>query len=305
MTLTIVLLGYTIAVSFLVPKLLVAAWITRCPRLGMVLWHTAAASVLISVVGAGIACTTSPGMIQACIVALAGHTGAAGAVTVTAWLLTPGILVVRLAAVTVAETRSRRAGRGRHIELLSLLGREDPRLGVTVIPGITPTAYCVPATGRVVLTQATLDILDPAELRAILAHEQAHLAGRHHLLTAWAAVLARAFPGVPLFRSLLPATADLVELLADDHAVRRSGRRNLVNAIAVFASAATPAAGLAASGGQVLVRIQRLLDPPPQLPVSARLAGTSVAAALLSLPALLLLLAPALVAGLAACPFLG
>jgi len=302
MMLSAVLFGYAALVATLAPKALARSWALRPPRLSVALWHAAAASVVIAVVVAGIACTTSPGMIQACFAAILGHTGAAGILTVAAALIAPGMLVARLTAVAATDMRKRRAERSRHIELLSVLGRHDTRLGVTVIPGRTPAAYCVPGTDRVVLTGATLDVLDRAELQAILAHEHAHLAGRHHLLVAWAGVLARAFPGVPIFRSLLPATTDLVELLADDHAVRRAGRVGLVGAIAAFAGSTAAIAGLAASGGQVLVRLERLLDPPRELPLTARVAGTGVATALLAAPTLMIL-ASVLIAGLAACPF--
>jgi Zn-dependent protease with chaperone function len=45
--------------------------------------------------------------------------------------------------------------------------------------------YCVP--GRlptIVVTTGALAVLEPEQLAAVLAHERAHLAGRHHLLLA-------------------------------------------------------------------------------------------------------------------------
>ena len=48
-----------------------------------------------------------------------------------------------------------------------------------------PAVYCVP--GRpptIVLTTGALAVLDTEQLTAVLAHERAHLAGRHHLLLA-------------------------------------------------------------------------------------------------------------------------
>jgi Zn-dependent protease with chaperone function len=160
----------------------------------------------------------------------------------------------------------------------------------------------VPGTGRVVLTDTALAMLEPSQLRAVLAHERAHLAGRHHLVVSWAAVAARAFPGVPVFRGMHMASVDLVELLADDRAVRRESRDSLAWAIAQLG--AGPATGLAAGGGRVLARVERLLDPPSRLPVATRAGGAGVAVSVLAIPVLLAGLPPVVAAGLAACPLL-
>ena len=62
-----------------------------------------------------------------------------------------------------------------------------------------PAAYCV--AGRqptVILTTAAVQALDPGQLDAVLAHERAHLAGRHHrLLALTPAVLALALGRLP------------------------------------------------------------------------------------------------------------
>ena len=58
-----------------------------------------------------------------------------------------------------------------------------------------PMAYCL--AGRqptVVLTTGTLSVLDPGQLAAVLAHERAHLASRHHLLMTVARVGRLVFP---------------------------------------------------------------------------------------------------------------
>ncbi|TDO35152.1 peptidase M48-like protein [Kribbella sp. VKM Ac-2527] len=304
MTLAIALFGYAALVATLAPRALAGAWRLRSPRLTMTLWHASAASVLVSLVLAAATCVTSPGLIQTCIAALVGDTGATGVLTVAIGLLAPVLLLARLTMVAIAGARRRRADRRRHLELLSVLGRHDSNLGVLVVSSTSAAAYCVPGTDKVVLTSGALHRLEPAELRAALAHERAHLAGRHHLLVAWAGILANAFPGVPVFRDLLPATANLVELLADDRAVRRSGRAELVGAIAAFTDGVALSAGLAATGGQVSVRVERLLDPAPPLPLTARLSGAGVAATLVALPGLLAVLLAAVAAGLAACPLL-
>jgi hypothetical protein len=162
----------------------------------------------------------------------------------------------------------------------------------------------VPGTDRVVLTDATLGQLDQSQLRAVLAHERAHLAGRHHLVVTWASVVAEAFPRVPVFQGMRQATTDLVELLADDRAVRRASGESLARAIAVLGGGDGPAVSLTGGGGHVLARVERLLDPPRGLPVATRAGGAGVAGAVLAVPVLLARLPAIVAAGLAACPLL-
>jgi beta-lactamase regulating signal transducer with metallopeptidase domain len=98
----------------------------------------------------------------------------------------------------------------------------------------------------------------------VLAHERAHLAGRHHLLIALTRGLAATFPGVPLFTRGPAEVARLAEMCADDAAARRSGRPTLVTALlAMGTGAAVPAAALGATTCAVAARVQRLLEPAP------------------------------------------
>jgi beta-lactamase regulating signal transducer with metallopeptidase domain len=114
-----------------------------------------------------------------------------------------------------------------------------------------------------VVTSGALAVLKPAQLNAVVAHERAHLAGRHHLLVALTRGLAAIFPGVPLFSRGCDEVARLSEMLADDAASRRAGRRPLIEALlAMGTGAEMPAASLAAAGYAVAARVQRLLEPP-------------------------------------------
>jgi len=146
-----------------------------------------------------------------------------------------------------------------------------------VLDAAQPAVYCVP--GRpptIVLTTGALAVLDPEQLSAVLAHERAHLAGRHHLLLAVTRSLAAAVPVIPLFARGTSAVAKLAEMRADDIAARRGGRHPLMAALLAMSRAApvtsgsaafaqaTPAAWLAATGGIVAVRVHRLADPPPR-----------------------------------------
>jgi hypothetical protein len=164
-----------------------------------------------------------------------------------------------------------------------------------VVDADAPAAYCVPRPATIVVTTGALAILDPDQLGAVLAHERAHLAGRHHLLTTLSRGLAAVFPAVPLFVRGMREVADLAEMAADDAAARRAGRATLVAALltigtgAAVPALAVPGAPLAATGGAVTARVQRLLNPPH---------GAARAAALGAIIALLAA-APALIAVLA------
>ncbi len=170
---------------------------------------------------------------------------------------------------------------------------EDPR----------PAAYC--AAGRpaaIVVTSGALAVLDAPQLAAVLAHERAHLAGRHHLLALVTRGLAAAFPGVPVFTKGAEVVARLAELAADDAAARSAGRRVLATALvaiatgtAILSGAATGNSlpGLAAAAYAVPARVERLLrqQPRPGTAVMAGLALAVVSAALILLPAMLAVVA--------------
>jgi Zn-dependent protease with chaperone function len=176
-----------------------------------------------------------------------------------------------LAGGLVAGTRAYRAARG-HRELLALAGRAQPGLpGVTVLDHPAPLAYFPPGRvgrrpGPIVLTTATLERLDPAQLQAVLAHEHAHQARRHHALLLVAEALRIGLPWLPAARAAHGAVARLVELAADDAAVHHHDRADIASALATLASAPAPTLGLGAAGSGALERIRRLTASPATPP---------------------------------------
>jgi len=98
--------------------------------------------------------------------------------------------------------------------------------GVVVVPGPAIEAYALPGLpGRIVVSGRLLDHLDERGRAALIAHERAHLAGRHHLFSAVTHLAAAANP------LLLPVarTVDYtVERWADEHAAAVTGDRRLV-----------------------------------------------------------------------------
>jgi Zn-dependent protease with chaperone function len=159
-----------------------------------------------------------------------------------------------------------------------------------------PAAYCV--AGRqptVILTTAAVQALDPGQLDAVLAHERAHLAGRHHQLLAVARIGRQVLPFLPLMRDAEQQVTRLVELHADDTATRARDPRLLATALVLLATAGSPAPALAAGATDSVQRIHRLLGPAEPLG-RARRQLLSATAAALALTPVLLALTPALVA---------
>ncbi len=95
-------------------------------------------------------------------------------------------------------------------------GRALPGTPAVVLDDPRPAAYCVPGRpAGIVLTSAALAVLDPAQLDAVLSHERAHLASRHHWLVTLTSGLVAATPAVPLPR--------LERMLAPARPVRQAG----------------------------------------------------------------------------------
>ena len=110
----------------------------------------------------------------------------------------PGIVLLTvLCWILVAASASVVRARQRQHELLSLLAHGDPKVpGALVVDHPAAAAYCVPGLrSAIVISAGTLELLDAAELAAVLAHERAHLRERHDLVLLPFIALLRAFPG--------------------------------------------------------------------------------------------------------------
>jgi hypothetical protein len=151
---------------------------------------------------------------------------------------------------------------------------------VVIVPGPAIEAYALPGKpGRIVVSDLLLDRLDADSRAALIAHEQAHLSGRHHLFVAAARLAAAANPMMlPVARSV----EYTVERWADEHAAAVTGDRGLVaETIGQVALLASPqparlrnmslgATGSLASrmslalAGPVPRRVAALLTAPPR-----------------------------------------
>ncbi|MEU5159431.1 M56 family metallopeptidase [Streptomyces sp. NPDC020875] len=174
-----------------------------------------------------------------------------------------------IAVVAACAATARRHVRVRRRAERALRGL--PPTPVAVVADPVPYAYALPgARGRIVVSTALLDGLEPAERRALFAHERAHLACRHHRFVLTVQLAARANP---FLRPLLTAVTYTTERWADEEAATAVGSRRTV-ALAIGRSALLAPAGSAgfpggaglagfAVAGPVPRRVAALLEPAP------------------------------------------
>ncbi|MGA5729969.1 M48 family metalloprotease [Streptomyces seoulensis] len=166
-----------------------------------------------------------------------------------------------------------------------------------VVPGTGVDAFALPGhrgrSGRIVVTSGMLRALKANEREVLLAHERAHLTGRHHLLSA---VVELASVVHPALLGLRDALTLHLERWADEAAAAAVGDRRV--AAAAIARAALAGAShdrasrrgyplLSATSGPVPQRVEALLLPEPEAPRgSLRRAGVIVLAAMVAAAAL-------------------
>jgi Zn-dependent protease with chaperone function len=268
------------------------------PRLAT--WLMAAGALLLAATSCGaLGLLVLSELVRMPVLARLGHwssTIVAGGGLPGGWTsLAAGILLgaALLAAASFAVRR------GRALADASRHARDLPGRGELVVTGdAAADAYAVPGRpGRIVVSTGMLGVLDEVGRAALLAHERAHLSGRHHWFTGVARLAAAANP---LVRPLANAVEYTVERWADETAAAAVGDRRLVAraiASAALASKATrPHRDVFASLGAVLsgpaasVRrriLRRAADPLSAAgPVPRRVAALLAPAPRAGLPAL-------------------
>lgn len=307
------LVAYAAVGAFALPRVLSGAtWTQRAPRLGIALWLAACASVVVALGLAGLALVVptvpvSAGLgqwLQACSMALRADYATPGGVILGATGAAFSLFLAAriVAALSLSWARAARTRRV-HWRAIRLAGRPGVEVDALVVDCDTAAAYYIPGRHRqVVLTTAALRTLSDSQLAAVLAHERAHLRGRHHHLVGVATALACAFPGVPLFQAAKQQVAALVEMVADDVAARGHRRVTIAAAVVALAGMPTPHAALGAAGSAALTRVRRLAGPAVPLRRVALVGGGLAVAVMLLLPAAVAA-APALHAmGMHLCP---
>ncbi len=261
-------LAFTLVALLLVgpvPALLArATWPTRAPRASIVLWQSIALAAVLSAFSAGIAIASRlfvPGpdgrptaTITSEIEVLGWPLWIAYVSVFALTLLIGARLVVAVVQVAIA-TRRRRA---HHRMVVDLVGKSQ-KSGLRVLDVAEPLAYCLPGVrSRVVLSEGTLTTLADTEIAAILSHERAHLRARHDLVLEMFTAVHAAFPRFVRSANALDAVRLLIELLADDAAVRATGPTPLARALVACAAGRTPAGAMAAGGPTTVLRVRRL-----------------------------------------------
>jgi Peptidase family M48 len=282
-----------------------ARWTARAPLLGIVIYLAGAWSVVAALGLAGLTLAvhaTALGgvlsyLIGACVLRLRDAYATPGGATVAGLGLTLAAAVVARTAITaVTHLRAVRRHALQHAQTARLVGRREPTLGAVLVDHAQPAAYCVAGPHpTVILTTAALQALDPGQIDAVLAHERAHLAYRHHRILAVARIGRQMLPFLPLMRDTDTQITRLVEMHADDAATADRDAGSLATALVVLATSAGPAPGLAAAATDAVQRVQRLLRPAEPLGRVRRQLLRAGAVALALTP-VLLALAPAMVA---------
>lgn len=271
-----------------------ARWAGHAPRLAVALWHALCFGVVSSVVlgGLALALPVLPQVITGglsdflarCAMALhAGFAAPRSAFLGAAGLLLALVTGARLLHGLMVGAREAKRGRRHQLERLALVGRRlpgDHGESLVLLDDVRPAAYCLPGHRRgratIVISAGALQLLDDDQVRLLLAHERAHLRQRHHLATRLSAAFTSSFGWVPLFRLASGQVPPLLEMAADDEAVRlmtrrqplqMTARRRLAHAVVTLASAQTPApaGAFSAAGGSAVARVHRLSEPPVRL----------------------------------------
>jgi len=264
----------------------------RAPRAAIVLWQSIALAAVLSAFSAGIAIASRlfvPGpdgrptaTITSEIDALGWPLWVAYVIVFAVTLVIGGRLTFAVLQVAIA-TRRRRA---HHRMVVDLVGKSQGN-HLRILDVAQPLAYCLPGVrSRVVVSEGALNALGDNEMAAILSHERAHLRARHDLVLEMFTAVHAAFPRFVRSGNALDAVRLLIEMLADDAAVRAAGPTPLARALVACASGRTPSGALAAGGPTTVLRLRRLGGRPNSRAVAAT--AYLAAAAVLALPTLAL-----------------
>lgn len=260
-------------ISVYVPLLITMVLAVFAPRAARRLaprpaaWSLASAALVTALGWLGsLALLAFAGLVQIPEVAEEGHWSvsavrAADPVYLTVALAAALALLASVAGLGVAAVRQVRHLRWARRECRRLPGDTE----LAVLDQESPDAFALPgAPGRIVVSRGMLRCLGDHEREALLAHERAHLRGRHHLFqTVWRLTAAVN----PLLRPLAETGGFVLERWADEDAAVRVGDRAVVaravGRAALASSANRSTAALAVTGGAVPQRVRALLSPPP------------------------------------------
>jgi Zn-dependent protease with chaperone function len=281
-------LAFTIVALVLsgpVPAMLArATWPTRAPRAAIVLWQSIALAAVLSAFSAGIAIASRlfvPGPDGRPTATITSEIEVLGWPLWTVYVIVFAVTLVigaRLTFAVVQVAVATRRRRAHHRMVVDLVGKSQGN-HLRILDVAQPLAYCLPGVrSRVVVSEGALNALADNEMAAILSHERAHLRARHDLVLEMFTAVHAAFPRFVRSAHALHAVRLLIELLADDAAVRAAGPTPLARALVACASGHTPSGALAAGGPTTVLRVRRLCGRPNSrvLAAGAYLAAAAV-----------------------------
>jgi Zn-dependent protease with chaperone function len=265
-------LAFTIVALVLsgpVPAMLArATWPTRAPRAAIVLWQSIALAAVLSAFSAGIAIASRlfvPGPDGRPTATITSEIQVLGWPLWTVYVIVFAVTLVigaRLTYAVVQVAIATRRRRAHHRMVVDLVGKSQGN-HLRILDVAQPLAYCLPGVrSRVVVSEGALNALADSEMAAILSHERAHLRARHDLVLEMFTAVHAAFPRFVRSAHALHAVRLLIELLADDAAVRAAGPTSLARALVACASGHTPSGALAAGGPTTVLRVRRLGGRP-------------------------------------------
>jgi Zn-dependent protease with chaperone function len=268
---TWLLAGLAVVAGYVAPIALSRSqWPLRAPSLGAIRWLTtalvcASAAVLAVATVAIPAAVAGHGLADlwnACLSQWRHYYGDASTMVVASAGAVTVMLIGSIAWSAVHHHRTVLGFRqSQHSGLAPLKTGGEPDIVMLAHPA--PAAYCVPGRpGRVVLTEGAVRALGPDQIRGVVAHERAHLNGRHATLIAVATVLRTSMGWLaPVFRRAPREVAALTEMSADDAAAAICPPVLLVEALVALADGVVPRAALGASDTSLTTRVYRLLSP--------------------------------------------
>ena len=283
-----------------------ASWPARSPATALILWQAIALAGGLAMIGALVTFGLAPygdNLVSATVALLSGRAvdGTWHLIALGAALLLGLHLVLNL-VVTVARSEAQRRRHAQLIDLLSEPMADNPTARIIDTPA--PVAYCLPGalSSVTVFSAGLVDLLEPAELTAVIEHEKAHVAQRHDIVLVVFRAWRTSLPWFPIAYRAQREVGLLIEMLADDRARRSVDDAVLGRAIALVGSGSAPDAALTgqpvegSSPHDVRARVLRIARAQA-LPTSAEALVVGASAALIAVPTVLLF-APWLVGAL-------
>lgn len=223
-------------------------------------------------------------------------------------LLLP-VLGAGMVAAGLRHEFSRLRRTRRHVvEQLSETRQEMTMLGyhVSVLADDACFAFSLPRRfGGIVVSRGAVSALSPAELAAVLRHEETHVRQRHHLVLALLGGATHYFRRIPLIGAVRDAAPHYLEIAADQAAKRETGTTALAGALlklgtptGIAGDASTTRTAVLHAAGSERVR---LLIGEPRPPASLALAVSVGAYVVMLVTAIVSVHAPYLLAVVAGC----